>query len=646
MRLTSVLLLFSGFLGIPGVTAGPISKSSIGRPWLRRAQEEKTRERYQQHQQQVVLFPVKHQADRPPLSPQANDNDNDQIQQSRNITLPKWLHKYTSGFVAFGDSYSAGIGTTIPAGTQENACRQGAGAYPFLIYTDFLKHFSNSTYPNNTNDLGHNTTQTSPSFQWLSCTGSTTHDVLSSPSSSRSDSQIDSFNFTSSSSSRGGSNTKFATLSIGGNDVGFFDVINACIFRFYAFYSGTCEEALTRSERLVAAALEYIERSHLLSSFLPRANDGTDGDGDGDRDEDEKLAQQGRLLAHKITLILLEILDKVHWERHSDFRIIVTGYARFFNAETVPCDEASLGVWWDSSTGNSPSKSEDMKGNSTLNDEDGDLEKEGLSSYRPKLKREVRKRMNALVEGVNQLLEEITMCVNAGFTPPDISITGRSDDTRTDAGSRSEKRRVLRNKTRKRVIFVDYDHLFEGHRLCEKGVNEPDYKRAESWFFLPGGGDNLPLEPAPLPSPSPGPDSWADKAEPKVDKQKVHKREREAILSKEDSHLVDPDTCLEGIMAREENGELSGEGDWGSRALCYMAIVKKKNPHLVLDSRLVPGPKSAVMGTDRPRPLNRDSMWYVPTYYGKTFHPRSLAHRAITDRIYEVWANEEKDDGA
>jgi hypothetical protein len=30
-------------------------------------------------------------------------------------------------------------------------------------------------------------------------------------------------------------------------------------------------------------------------------------------------------------------------------------------------------------------------------------------------------------------------------------------------------------------------------------------------------------------------------------------------------------------------------------------------------------------------------MWYVPTYYGKTFHPRTLGHETIRDKIYKTW---------
>lgn len=49
----------------------------------------------------------------------------------------------------------------------------------------------------------------------------------------------------------------FALMSVGGNDLGFFEVMNACIFRFYNFYSGTCESALEHAqERLDGTEFE------------------------------------------------------------------------------------------------------------------------------------------------------------------------------------------------------------------------------------------------------------------------------------------------------------------------------------------------------------------------------------------------------
>ncbi|KAK4448512.1 putative esterase [Podospora aff. communis PSN243] len=383
------------------------------------------------------------------------------------------------GFVALGDSYSAGIGTPIP-GPRENNCRQGTGAYPFLLARDLLLNTTASPEGNTT----------SP-FQWLSCTGSLTTDLLSSPSSSSSTSQIDAF-------TTHPNPPTFATLSIGGNDLLFFDVLNACIFRFYSFYSGTCASALAASEAALASP-----------------------------DFDLRLL-----------LVLREILDKVRWEKHPDFTITVTGYARFFNDATPDCDDVSLGVWWG-----------------------------GAGVVRgPKLSREVRRRMNELVVRVNEKIRATVEGVNGAFMGME------------------------------RVLFVDYDEEFEGHRFCEEGVKEPDYGREETWFFLPGGGDSGEGRGAPEPPPKDG-EGWLEK----------------------ESELVEAETCLE----RAEKG-----GDWGERALCYMAVVKERFP----EERLMWEDKEERLKGQEVR-----TMWRAPTYYGKTFHPRSKAHEAIRDKIYEVW---------
>ncbi|KAK3375383.1 SGNH hydrolase-type esterase domain-containing protein [Podospora didyma] len=359
-----------------------------------------------------------------------------------------------NGFVAFGDSYSAGIGTYVN-GT-ENECRQGNGAYPVLLESDlaFLSRPSSPAF----------------SFQWLSCTGSRTEDLLS--GSARS--QVDKFNNT--------PDVDFATLSIGGNDLGFFDVMNACVFRFYSFYSGTCETALAVSEEQLTS-----------SAFKLR-----------------------------LGLVLMEILDKIQWEKRPNFAITVTGYARFFNADTEPCDDMSLGVWWGPAA--------------------------------TKMKRSVRKRMNDLVLAANERLKSGIEEINGRFARP-------------------------------KVFFVDYDSEFDGHRFCEPGVQEPDYMSTNTWFFLPAGLDN------------------ARDVAPVVETDTISPG----------SPLVDPETCL---------AEAERSGDWGAKVVCYMAMAKKRDPAL------------------RPRHdriMAKDSMWYVPTSYGKTFHPRSLGHEVIRDRIYKVW---------
>ncbi|KAI3397675.1 hypothetical protein diail_10444 [Diaporthe ilicicola] len=382
-------------------------------------------------------------------------------------------NRQARGFVALGDSYSAGIGTgtddkEVPS---EGDCRHGVHAYPQLVRHDL------------NNATGLNTT-----LQWLSCTGAVTADLLSGAAQKgKPQGQVDVLNAS--------LPVDFATLSIGGNDLGFFDVMNACIFRFYSFYSGTCE-----------AALEAADAAVRSSAFEQR-----------------------------LEVILLEVLDRVAWERRPRFSITVTGYARFFDAVTPECDGMSLGVWYGG----------------------------------PKLSREIRRRMNELVAAANARLRRTVGAVGARFSGP-----------------------------RPRVLFVDYDDLFEGHRFCEPGVLEPAYNRTDSWFFLVGGPDNARNE-----------TTWPNGTNGDPESTRY---QGEKVLSLQ-SPLVDPHTCL----ARAQ-----GRGDWGELALCYMAMAKHRNPSL--------RPAYSELTA-------QNGMWWVPTYYGKTFHPRTLGHEAIRDRIYQIW---------
>ncbi len=165
--------------------------------------------------------------------------------------------------------------------------------------------------------------------------------------------------------------------------------------------------------------------------------------------------------------------------------------------------------------------------------------------------------MNALVLTVNAKLRKTISAINGGFA-------------------------------RDKVLFVDYDAAFDGHRFCEPNVTEPDYERVDTWFFLVGGLDNA-----------------GNSTEPQ--------RRSDAKPLSPTSALVDPLSCL---------GPARRSGDWGMLALCYMAMAKYRDPTL----RPARGDASAL-----------NSMWYVPTYYGKTFHPRTRGHEAIRSKIYETW---------
>ncbi|KAI1094705.1 SGNH hydrolase [Rostrohypoxylon terebratum] len=379
-------------------------------------------------------------------------NDYQRPQQPISLTSSE-IPGPLKGFVAFGDSYSSGIGTGVDG--KEDECRHGLGSHAELIATDLLASHG-----------GRN----SSAFQFLSCTGATTQDIISGTS----DSQVDTFNTS--------LPVDLALLSIGGNDLGFFDVINACVFRFYNFYSGTCEAALANAKAQIEST-EFDER---------------------------------------LDVIIMEILDKVRWEKNPNFFITVTGYARFFNELTDECDNMSFGIWWNG----------------------------------PKLKKDLRINMNAMVLTVNAKVRKTVDLVNSRFT--------------TD-----------------KLVFIDYDQDFDGHRFCEEGVKEPDYDRKDTWFFLIG-----------------GPDNTRNGTEVK--------QASDLETLPPDSALVDPASCLEPAQR---------SGDWGKLALCYMAMTKQE-PNVQFT---------------RGDFVAENSMWYVPTYYGKVFHPRSLGHEIVRNKIYEAW---------
>lgn len=91
-----------------------------------------------------------------------------------------------ANYVALGDSYSSGVGTGGPY--SGGGCDRSASAYPQL--------WANSHSP--------------ASFSFAACSGARTDDVLSS--------QVGSLS----------ASTSMVTISIGGNDAGFVDVITTC----------------------------------------------------------------------------------------------------------------------------------------------------------------------------------------------------------------------------------------------------------------------------------------------------------------------------------------------------------------------------------------------------------------------------------
>jgi len=111
-----------------------------------------------------------------------------------------------AAYVALGDSYSSGVGAGRPSG-ESGACLRSRRAYPY--------------------GLGRRVT----SFR--ACAGALTDDVL--------DRQLDPFP----------SNTRLVTITIGGNDAGFADVLDRCLFGS----AGACSRRVGEAERFVRSEL-------------------------------------------------------------------------------------------------------------------------------------------------------------------------------------------------------------------------------------------------------------------------------------------------------------------------------------------------------------------------------------------------------
>ena len=116
----------------------------------------------------------------------------------------------TGGYVALGDSYSAGVGAGSYISSSGD-CEQSTNAYPYL--------WAQANNPS--------------SFSFQACSGATTATVLSS--------QLSALN----------SSTSLVSISVGGDDAGFSSVMETCVL------DGTsdCQTAVTNAENFVNTQL-------------------------------------------------------------------------------------------------------------------------------------------------------------------------------------------------------------------------------------------------------------------------------------------------------------------------------------------------------------------------------------------------------
>ncbi|KAF1988120.1 SGNH hydrolase [Aulographum hederae CBS 113979] len=138
-------------------------------------------------------------------------------------------------WVAFGDSYSAGVGAgsdkDVTGGGHGGGCKRRTGAFPVQLER------SNSLNPNG----GH-------VFNFLACSGNTITDMLG----NQPNSQISTF------TANSVNKTNYATLTIDGNDVGFGAIALACLF----CWKGNCDTELANADTRLQTIEQDLARAY------------------------------------------------------------------------------------------------------------------------------------------------------------------------------------------------------------------------------------------------------------------------------------------------------------------------------------------------------------------------------------------------
>jgi hypothetical protein len=174
-----------------------------------------------------------------------------------------------TGHVHFGDSFAAGMGA---GSTSTDSCRVGSNNYGELV-RQWLGELGDLSYESHV------------------CSGDTIDGL---------EKQIEQWS--------NAVDASFATLTIGGNDLGFSNLVYYCVITPNPFWSGA-------SNRASCDQAENNARS---------------------------LMQSGALQS-KLTAVYLQILNKA---TQANFKLYVAGYTPFFNDQTTDCDVSSFHAWW------------------------------------------------------------------------------------------------------------------------------------------------------------------------------------------------------------------------------------------------------------------------------------------------------------
>ncbi|KAL8801416.1 MAG: hypothetical protein Q9182_004480 [Xanthomendoza sp. 2 TL-2023] len=172
-----------------------------------------------------------------------------------------------------GDSYAAGVGAGNMIESFDATCYRYDGAYPVLLNGHLQPHPSK--------------------FNFVACSGDNFPTILQkqlNPSYLR---------------PRWGDRPEFVTLSMGGNDIGFKELVTRCVYSI-PLSPLDCAGAIARSQRLVNSKNFVNDAINVILTILRRAAD----------------------------------------RGIPNFKIYVTGYAQFFNERTTQCNNISFRPKW------------------------------------------------------------------------------------------------------------------------------------------------------------------------------------------------------------------------------------------------------------------------------------------------------------
>ncbi|KAJ2906208.1 hypothetical protein MKZ38_002633 [Zalerion maritima] len=314
------------------------------------------------------------------------------------------------------------------------------------------------------------------------------------------------------------------------------------------------------------------------------------------------------------------IFDEMFRKANSDsFVLTATGYARFFNAETDYCDQARFGA----------------------------------GKGAPAMDKGTRGLLNSLVVLINGELQSVV----EGYNVARFGTAEHGDRL----GSSKDERGA-------RVLFVNADSKYEGHRFCEQGVQEPDRGNPNNWFFNYLGWDH---------EVSRGDKAYAARIE--VDELKKVKFPRcvwEAVVSfgfdnKEKN--VEPDggrdamttaarfgMCFLRLLVDLDPSKAPEHWHWDEvPELGTAAVGEEQADRIILEAEEKArgwkgGGDGKVEGNVVGVPLEGEkaeegelgkrgflqplgTLAPMPTVLGKAFHPKWAGHRAIRDILYERW---------